>query len=133
MTEGKSGWTIETLREHLLALREDDKTAIAAALAAADRAVIKAEGAAEKRFEGLNELRGVVTDVMATLVPRVEFAAEIASLKKDITQIVAKQDRTEGQGAGKSEGWHVVVVSASMVFGAIGVIATIWSLFHGSS
>lgn len=79
-----SGWTLDTLKDHLSALitgndkryeqRFDasqkaielgfsaQKSAVDAALAAADRAVIKAEFAAEKRFDSVNEFRKTQDD-----------------------------------------------------------------------
>jgi hypothetical protein len=97
-----SGWTLDTLREHLSALitgndkryeqRFDasqkaielgfsaQKSAVDAALAAADRAVIKAELAAEKRFESVNEFRGTLEDQQNTLMPRAEAVAEIKGI-----------------------------------------------------
>jgi len=66
-------WTVTTLAAHVEQRFTDSEKAVAAALAAAekavnaaltaaDRAVAKAETASEKRFEALNELRGMVTD-----------------------------------------------------------------------
>ena len=49
--------------------------AVAAALAAADRAGTKAETASEKRLEGLNELRSIVTDQQAAFMQRLEAMA----------------------------------------------------------
>jgi hypothetical protein len=48
--------------------------AVQAALAAADRAVSKAELASDKRFEALNELRQMLNDMVANLIPRIEAA-----------------------------------------------------------
>jgi hypothetical protein len=45
---------------------------VQAALAAADRAVSKAELASDKRFEALNELRQMLNDMVANLIPRIE-------------------------------------------------------------
>jgi hypothetical protein len=56
------------------------KEAVNAALIAADRAVAKAEIASEKRFEGLNELREVVTVQQAALMPRMEADRQLKVL-----------------------------------------------------
>lgn len=50
--------------------------AVEAALTSSKEAIIKAEGQAEKRFEALNELRGVVSDTLARALSRVEAEAE---------------------------------------------------------
>jgi hypothetical protein len=78
-----SGWTLDTLREHLVMVIDANnkryeerfqsaQKAVDAALAAADRAVIKAETAAEKRFEGVNEFRNTLGDQQRNLIPRSE-------------------------------------------------------------
>lgn len=81
-----SGWTVDTLREHLTQRIDDqdrlhtrrmddaDK-AIQAALVSAEKAVSKAEAASEKRFEGVNEFRAQQADLIATFLPRPEYAA----------------------------------------------------------
>ncbi len=48
------------------------QNAISAALAAAEKAVTKAEVAAEKRFDGVNEFRGQLKDQSATFITRTE-------------------------------------------------------------
>jgi hypothetical protein len=61
----KAGWTLETLKEHFEALRADDKEAIAAALAAAEKAVLKAEVRTQADKEASNEIRGAMLDAQA--------------------------------------------------------------------
>ena len=51
-----------------LALNSQEK-AVAAALAAADRAVSKADFATEKRFDAVNEFRATLSDQAAHLMP----------------------------------------------------------------
>jgi hypothetical protein len=86
-----SGWTVDTLREHLsqrltdqaasLNRRMDDADkAISAALVSAEKAVVKAEAAAEKRFEGVNEFRRALADQTATFLPRAEYDASASAL-----------------------------------------------------
>lgn len=63
----------------------DAKTTLA--LAAADKAVTKAEIATEKRFEGVNEFRATLADQAARLLPREEAASKFENIQKDITAI----------------------------------------------
>lgn len=75
----------------LLVLKEMDKRyeqrfeamdrGTATALASAKEAVLKAENSAEKRFEGLNELRGVVNDILGKTMPRTEAEAEYSRIR----------------------------------------------------
>jgi hypothetical protein len=50
-------------------------------------AIIKAENATEKRFEGLNELRGVMTDQAAAYLPRAESDAKFKGIIDKMDQI----------------------------------------------
>jgi len=103
MTDDASQWTIETLREHIIALInandvkynqrfEASQNAINTALAAQQKAmetaltsqklaVDKAETAAEKRFESVNEFRSVLTSQQGTLMPRPETMALLKSIE----------------------------------------------------
>jgi hypothetical protein len=98
-----SGWTVDTLRSHVLeVIGEHDRRyeqrflaqesavqaalvaqekAVNAALIAADRAVAKAEQAQERRNEATNEFRGQLADQAATLMPRREAEQSIATLR----------------------------------------------------
>src|SRR5436853_537145 len=89
------GWTIPTLLEYTNAriadmeLRQQQRweaqskavdtaiiaqrAAIDAALAAADKAVLKSEAATELRFQSVNEFRGQLTDQAATFMTRNEL------------------------------------------------------------
>ena len=90
----QSSWTIETLREHLLALIEANEvkyserfeasqsainaaflaqqTAMQTALTAQKIAVDKAETSTEKRFESVNEFRQTLADLQQLFIQRVE-------------------------------------------------------------
>jgi len=102
-------WTIGTVREHVLALLAandrryeqrfaDQQMAVNAALSAAKEAVTKAEDAAERRFNSVNEFRATLGDQQRTLLPRSEYVAahgslirEIEALRNDISEL--KQER----------------------------------------
>lgn len=71
--------TVEAL--HALFLEADrryeqrfaaQEQAVAAALASQEKAVAKAEAASERRFEGVNEFRGALTDQANRMATRVE-------------------------------------------------------------
>jgi hypothetical protein len=104
----KSGWTIETLKAHFDELRKSDKQAIDAALAAAEKAVQKAEMASERRFEGVNEFRQTLSDQAGT------FATKDA-----VNALTSRFDRQEGTGKGLHQGWGYLV-------GAVGIGIALW-------
>jgi hypothetical protein len=77
----------------LTAALTSQEKAVNAALAATDRAVSKAEVASDKRFESVNEFRGNMSDMQATLMPRAEAESRIKSLEDKLqTAIKSIQD-----------------------------------------
>ena len=117
-----SGWTTDTLHQHLsrrmddldraLSRRMDDADkAIQAALVSAEKAVAKAEAASERRFEGVNEFRQTLSDQAATFPTRNEVAAQIERVNSDTARnadriaemelrLTSRLDRGEGTTAG---------------------------------
>ena len=93
-----SGWTVDTLKAHFDTLRATDgknveQRFVAAeerttlALTAADRAVIKAENATEKRFDAVNEFRATLADQASTLMPRAEAEIRLRGLSEQIEDL----------------------------------------------
>jgi len=138
-----SEWTIETLKEHFTKLLADaerrfdgqilsQKEAVAIAMNAADRAVTKAESAAEKRFESVNEFRAALNDNGRLQMPRLEaeglframgekFEASNKALSARIDAVAATLLKHEGKSVGVSAGWGYAV-------GVVGLVALIISL-----
>jgi hypothetical protein len=67
--------------------------AVAAAMLAAKEAVEKANQASEKRFEGVNEFRAQLSDIINTMMPRSETVAMIKPLEDRITEMKSTIDR----------------------------------------
>jgi hypothetical protein len=97
--DGISEWTTDTALAHVLALRDADDTryeqrflaqekSVAAALHAAEKATDKADTAAEKRFDGVNEFRATLKDQQGTYITRTEVYA-IASAVAAIAAIMS--------------------------------------------
>jgi hypothetical protein len=85
--------------------------AVAVALANAEKATVKAEMAADKRFDAVNEFRQVLTDQTATFLPRTEYDAARTALSDRIAfnadrvgalelRLTSRLDRGEGADAG---------------------------------
>lgn len=83
----ESGWTVDTLKEHILALRGNDKEALKLALDASDRAVNKAEEAQLRVNVSQNEFRGALKDQATTLMPRAEYEVNHRSLQKEVDSV----------------------------------------------
>jgi Fe2+ transport system protein B len=172
LPDPKSEWTVETLRQFVLAqfagmdrligelkeansrlLGEMDlryqqrydaqikaldaallaaEKAVQTALLAAKEAVNKAEGAAERRFEAVNEFRAQLSDQASTFMPRVEAEARTAAQAEKISEmgqrmaeLTARIDRREGQGAGHDASTRNLATIAGLVIAVIAVAVTI--------
>lgn len=87
--------------------------AVAVALANAEKATVKAEMAADKRFESVNEFRAVLTDQTRTFIARSEYEAARGALADRVTmnadrlaalelRLTSRLDRGEGAEAGSA-------------------------------
>ncbi|WP_204011111.1 hypothetical protein [Virgisporangium aurantiacum] len=94
---------------------------VARALAAADKAVSKAETATEKRFESVDEFRQRLSDQTRSLVSKVEFDAVRDSSAVRIADLASRLDKTEGNAVGLNAGWVYLI-------GGLSVAATLASL-----
>lgn len=131
-----------TLKEYLIQLIEnndrryeqrfnDTKTAVDAALVAVDKtnsaalaaqkeAVTKAEVAAEKRFESVNEFRSTLSDQQRNLMPRVEVDILTKSIIDRVDKIENKQIANDSKGTGISQGWGWAVAVVMFVIALVG-------------
>lgn len=102
-----SGWTVDTLKEHvdrrfddndkaLQAALVSQEKAVAAALAAAKEAVLKAEGAADKRFESVNEFRQQLSDQTNTFLSRPEYDAQHKALEDKVEVLTERMNQDKG-------------------------------------
>jgi glutamate synthase domain-containing protein 3 len=93
-----SEWTISTLKEHMLALMEEQdkrngqrfdaqESANTLALNAAKEAVTKAEVANEKRFDNTNEWRQAMNDRDSRLIPRAEAEIKFDSITGQLNRV----------------------------------------------
>jgi hypothetical protein len=127
------GWSVATLHAHISAILEErdrrwseslaaQRTAVDAALAAAQRATTKAEDAAEKRFGLLNELRGAMADQAALFMPRSESDAAISRQVERIQELTNRMNRLEGRGSGLNAGWAYLVAAIGAIATVVGII-----------
>lgn len=107
----ESGWTVDTLKHHYDQRFTDSDKAVEAALVAQEKAILKAETAADKRFELLNELRdGVATK------------EQIEALDKLVDGVASRLDRIEGRTGGLNASWGYLVGIVGLAATIIGVI-----------
>ena len=106
-----SDWTIDSLKEHYDQRFTDQDKAVNAALQAAKEAVIKAETAADKRFELLNELReGVATH------------EQLEAVEKVVDDLKTRLDTGTGRTAGYSGSWGIFLAIATLVVAVLYLI-----------
>jgi Flp pilus assembly protein TadB len=99
--------------------------AVAAALSAAKEAVTKAEAAAEKRFDSVNEFRSTLKDQQLTLAPRAEVDVRIKSIESKIADLDERVTRLTGRGEGASWLWGVLSAAAGLVAGLVVAIMAV--------
>lgn len=105
---------------------ESVTTNIGAALAAADKATGKAEGASEKRFDAVNEFRSTLSDQQRTLMPRAEFEVlhkslvdTVSVLQKTLNDKIDALNLTtisrQSRDTGQREGWGQIALIAGII------------------
>lgn len=131
-----SEWTVDTLKEHILTLFGEKDRAVQAALAAqkelaqmamqnAERAVLKAEAATERRFEGVNEFRAQLGDQQRTLMPRQEAELRLNTLDREHDEIKNRLTAIEGKSRGFAGGWAVAVGIAGLLGAVVAIIVAL--------
>lgn len=121
---------VQTIKEGLEAANKQN----ALALAASDRATSKAEAAAEKRFEGVNEFRGTLADQQRTLMPRLEYEVQHKALDEKLGSInKSLNDKIDGlnvttiskqsKDLGQREGIGMVVLVAGLVSTLVAILS----------
>lgn len=117
------GWTFQTFKAYVDQRFGDQDKAVNAALQAAEKAVGKAEVAAEKRFDAVNEFRQVLTDQQQLFVQRPEYQTAHDALTEKVNDLGARMDRADGRGSGFSASWSILVAAA-------GIVVAIILIFH---
>jgi hypothetical protein len=98
---------------------QEREKAFHAAMAAADRAVNKAEAATERRFESVNEFRSALSDQAATFMPRAEAHGRMDALSGRIADLKGRLDVAEGQLAAKNDSSSHLMAILSLVLSAV--------------
>ena len=142
LSKSPNGWTLDTLEKYLtekvsalVSLSDErenrntdkfnaSKEAVSFALAAAEKAVIKAETAAEKRFESVNEFREQLKDQQATLLPRAEFQVQHDAVGDRIGVLERDAVAARGKSTGISS-IGAVIIGAFIGLSALSSLAVV--------
>ena len=110
------GWTHATLLAHVVAMLEAHEKLDAARHHAQEVALTKAETAAEKRFESVNEFRAQAADRDALFITKTEVYPRFDGLAERINELSARLDKAEGRGTGIKDivAWVVAAMMAAI-------------------
>ncbi len=96
--------------------------AVSSALETSEKAIIKAESATERRFEGVNEFRQTLADQATTLMPRAEYTVQhdalralVAAIEKRVNDIQSNQMSLLARGGGIKETWGYVIAAIGLM------------------
>ena len=99
-----SKWTVDTLREDILALREADAESVKTALASLN-----------ERLESVNEFRGTLRDQQGTFATRNEVGAQTHELETKIEATAKNVARCPTRGE-----IYALVAAAGVIGGMVG-------------
>lgn len=130
----RSGWTIDTLRKHVLTLlRQKDlrdeqrfqaqNQAINAALLAAKEAAARAETANDRRFDSVNEFRAALDDKTRSQVSSDRFESVVDAFNARLRELAARVDKTEGKSTGLNAGWSILVAAVLLAIAVISFVS----------
>lgn len=98
-----------SLKEYVEKRFDASDKAISAALAAAEKAVIKAETAADKRFESVNEFRAALEDQQENLLTKNEHRLTVDGLQARLKVIEDERIARLAAGGGMRNLWGIIV------------------------
>jgi hypothetical protein len=92
------------------------------ALAAADRAVTKAEVSTEKRFEGVNEFRQSLADQARAFMPRSEAELLIKAVNEKVDALNILKITQQSENIGQKQGMAQIALIAGVVSALVGIL-----------
>lgn len=103
------GWTFATLYKHVTMLSDASKEAVTAAMASAEKAVLKADQANEKRFDAVNEFRAAMKDQQSTFADK-----ELTDRRLGLLEQGMASQSGRGVGMNALFGWAFGLVMAGV-------------------
>ncbi len=115
------GWTFATQHKHFTALSDASKEAVNAAIAAANKAVDKAEAAQQLRNEASNEWRGTVSDQWKNFADKEATDRRLTALETATANQVGKE-----RGIGMIG--SIVLGAATFLSASIAIVGFVYSV-----
>lgn len=97
------------------------KEALDAALASAEKAVLKAENSTNRRFDAVSEFQNALSNQTINLLSRTEYDAAHAALVARTLEITSRLDRYEGRSGGVSASWAFAAAAIGILTSVIAV------------
>lgn len=118
-----NGWTFDTLYIHVMEISKAAKEGVNAAMASAEKAILKAETATEKRFDSVNEFRQAMRDQQENFASKSETSMRIDDLTKRLDRV----DTGMGTASGKTAGLLMAALLGGWaITSAIALLAIFW-------
>lgn len=118
---------IKGLRQLLNVTSAASDRANGLALEAAEKAVLKAESANERRFEAVNEFRATLSDQAAQFITRKEVEALLSAVNATLGRLESNAANQTGRGQGYGSLVSYAIAGAGVVIAIAAVI------FRGAS
>ena len=92
------------------------------ALEAAEKAVLKAENASEKRFEAVNEFRATLSDQAAAFITRKEVEALLQSVNGTLGRLEGQAATSAGRAGGMNLIWTLIGGGGGLIVAALALV-----------
>lgn len=112
-----------SLREHFERIIAEMNIRFEQRFEAQEKAVAKAETAAEKRFDSVNEFRAQLTDQANTFMPRREAEQANQTVSGKVDDLERRMDRNDGKSSGFGQGWAILIGAVTLIVGLIAIFA----------
>lgn len=134
-----SGWTVDTLAAHLRQQindlnrllderAENQKVAMNAALASAEKASSVAQAGYDRRFDSTNEFRAQLEDQARLFMPRSECLALLNALSDRVTRVEERINLGAGQAAGAASAEQLRRAGTQQVMTIISALVAVVSV-----
>jgi hypothetical protein len=113
---------IRGLDEKVGLLINAQKEGVKTAMDAAEKAVAKAEGAADKRFEALNELRSMAADWRTEFARQTTVDLQVRGINEKIDALTVNVTSLMAQGVGSHNLWVYItggILAGAALFGML--------------
>ena len=114
-----NGWTFDTLYIHVMEISKAAKEGVNAAMASAEKAILKAETATEKRFDSVNEFRQAMRDQQENFASKSETNMRLDEMVKRLEHVTSGLEKSSGKSSGLAlaaalAGWAITTAIAAV-------------------